>query len=105
MFAVIGAGSLWWSVGLARLHVIGAYRDLDTRGVIDHAELRAHFGDRLADDWWLVATEYLHGNQLSKVERTGYVITALFLVNTAALFAMRFRSRSWLSSNEAARSN
>lgn len=88
-----GVGAIvaaWWHVGLTRLHVVGAYRDLDTRGVIDHNALELHFGTRLAGDWWLMATEYLTGNQLNKVLWAVGLLAVVLIANTClCVLAMR----------------
>jgi hypothetical protein len=48
-----------WIRGMDRLHLYGAYRELDQRGVIDHEMLAREFGSRFAEDWFLVVSDHL----------------------------------------------
>lgn len=82
VLAAVTIVGFWWHIGLTRMHIIGAYSDLDSRGVVDHDALRQHFGARFADDWFLVATELLTGDLLTKTTRLANLIGVSFLVNS-----------------------
>jgi hypothetical protein len=82
-------------LGLTHLgmRVIGMYQELDRSGAINRDVMRSKFGDRMADDWFLVPTEYLVGDTYDSVASFSYVVCAMFAVNAIllVLFAVRLR--------------
>lgn len=75
---------------MTRLHIIGAYRDLDTHGIINYDALGKNYGSNLANDWWLVATDYLTDGMFSKIYHgIGFVLCVFFVFSISGIYIYR----------------
>ena len=81
-----------YAVSIAYAVALGAYRVLDTRGVINHEVLANVWGAEYSRDWALVVRRLIH-EPLIEMLHASYIIGMLFALNGLVMLALWVRSR------------